>query len=191
MIVVMIFSLLSLFWKNRSRFMLSLSCLCVSVSPASSFECLNQFYETWYVYHGTWAPLSDILHKSLPSVCVSVCVSPVVLLHSGSVYMFLQQRIRETKMNCWTHHFPCGPRHMKGESVVCLYVPLSFQGNGSVNTFPQQWRIVGGIIFYMFCVMLKELRRLVLPRTSCSFNDEDSHNSDQENGSEDGTELTL
>jgi hypothetical protein len=25
-------------------------CLC---NPQLTFQCLNQFYETWYVYHGT------------------------------------------------------------------------------------------------------------------------------------------
>jgi hypothetical protein len=29
-------------------------------------------YETWYVYHGTWAHLSGVLHKFITSVCVSL-----------------------------------------------------------------------------------------------------------------------
>jgi hypothetical protein len=28
-----------------------------------------------FVYHGIWAHLNGVLHKSLSSVCVSICVS--------------------------------------------------------------------------------------------------------------------
>jgi hypothetical protein len=41
--------------------------------PLLTSECLNQF--SWNL-DGTWAHLNGVLHKSLPSVCVSVCVSP-------------------------------------------------------------------------------------------------------------------
>jgi uncharacterized membrane protein len=54
-------------------------CLCVCVSPLLTSEFLNQFFnETWFVYHGTRANLSGVIYKSLPSVCVSVCVLPIV-----------------------------------------------------------------------------------------------------------------
>jgi hypothetical protein len=36
-------------------------------------------HETWYVFHGTWAHLNGVLHKSLPSVCVSVRASPRIV----------------------------------------------------------------------------------------------------------------
>jgi hypothetical protein len=49
---------------------------------------------------------------------------------------------------------------------VCLCIPLSLLGNGSVNTFPRQTGIVGGVVFYKIGVVSKESRRLVLPRTS-------------------------
>jgi hypothetical protein len=32
----------------------------------------TNLYEIWYVYHGTWAHLNGVLHKSLPSVCLYV-----------------------------------------------------------------------------------------------------------------------
>jgi hypothetical protein len=51
----------------------------VSPSPQSTFEHLN-----WYIYRATWVHLSSILHKSLPSVCVSMCIH-LSLLGSGSV----------------------------------------------------------------------------------------------------------
>jgi hypothetical protein len=63
-------------------------CLCVCVS--FRYQLLNAWtnlYETWYtrIYHGTWAPLSGALLKSLPSVCVSVCMSFLSLLGKGPV----------------------------------------------------------------------------------------------------------
>jgi hypothetical protein len=45
--------------------------------------CLNAWtniYETWYVYHGTWAHLNDVLQEFLPSVYMSIYVSPVVVM---------------------------------------------------------------------------------------------------------------
>jgi hypothetical protein len=70
-------------------------CLCKLSSPLA-FEWLNQFYETWYVYHGTWAHLSGVLHKSLPSVCVSICIFAIPLLGIGCVNTFSRQRIHAT-----------------------------------------------------------------------------------------------
>jgi hypothetical protein len=52
---------------------------------------------------------------------------------------------------------------------VGLCIPLPLQGNGLVNTFPRQRRIVGRIVSYAVHVVSKEIRRLVLPRTSCLF----------------------
>jgi hypothetical protein len=45
--------------------------------------------------------------------------------------------------------------------------PLLMLGNGSVNTFPRQRRINGGVVFYAVGVVSKESRRLVPIRTSC------------------------
>jgi hypothetical protein len=38
---------------------------------------------------------------------------------------------------------------------VCLGIPLSLLGNGSVNMFPQQRRILGGVVLYAVCVVSK------------------------------------
>jgi hypothetical protein len=68
-----IFILLSLFWKNKSRFMLSPRC----VSPPH--QLLNgwtSLYENWYVHHDTWAHLNDTIHTSFPSVCMLRRASP-------------------------------------------------------------------------------------------------------------------
>jgi hypothetical protein len=35
---------------------------------------------------------------------------------------------------------------------VFLCIPLSFEGNGTLNTFPRQ-RIVGGFVFYAICIV--------------------------------------
>jgi hypothetical protein len=51
---------------------------------------------------------------------------------------------------------------------VCGSVyPSNIAGNGSVNMFPQQWRIFGSVVFYAVHVISKESRQLALPRTSC------------------------
>jgi hypothetical protein len=55
----------------------------------------TSLYETWYVYHVTWSHLSGVLHKSLPSVCVFICVS-LPLPGNGSVPTFPRQLIHET-----------------------------------------------------------------------------------------------
>jgi hypothetical protein len=52
---------------------------------------------------------------------------------------------------------------------VSLCIPLSLLGNGSVNTFPRQREIVGGVVFYAVRVVSKGNRRLILPRTSCYY----------------------
>jgi hypothetical protein len=64
------------FDKNRtkkSRLMRQPCCLCI---PFYQFvNVWTNLYETWYVYHGTWAHLSIILHTTLLSVCVSILSS--------------------------------------------------------------------------------------------------------------------
>jgi hypothetical protein len=61
--------------------MRSPSCLCACESHPMNFL----MPETWYVYNGTWAHLSGVLHKSLPPVCVSGRVSMLPLPGKGSV----------------------------------------------------------------------------------------------------------
>jgi hypothetical protein len=49
---------------------------------------------------------------------------------------------------------------------ISLCIRLSLEGIGSLNTSPQQRRIVAGIFFfYAICVVSKESTRLVFPRT--------------------------
>jgi hypothetical protein len=52
--------------------------VCVSVYlPYQILIAGSNLYETWYVYHGKWTHLNGVLHKSLTSVCVSECLSPI------------------------------------------------------------------------------------------------------------------
>jgi hypothetical protein len=69
----------SLILKNKSGLMRPPCCLCVCESPHTNFWMSDQIFMK-LVYHVTWARLNGVLHKSLPSVCVSVCVSLLLLL---------------------------------------------------------------------------------------------------------------
>jgi hypothetical protein len=71
---IIILSPLSLLLEDKSRLMGSPCCLCVSESHPLTFAFLNQSLWNSYVYHGNRAHLNGVLHKSLPSVCVFVCV---------------------------------------------------------------------------------------------------------------------
>jgi hypothetical protein len=79
----LLFSILSLFRKNKSNLM---RCLCDCESRLNR----TNLYETWYLYHGTWAHLNGVLHKSLPSVCI--CIPPS-LLGNGSIKTLSRQQI--------------------------------------------------------------------------------------------------
>jgi hypothetical protein len=143
----------SYFEKNKSRLMQSHSCRCVCVSLPSRFQ--------WCVYHGTWAHLSGLLHKSLPSVCVSVYECLLSFLGNGSVFTFPRQRIHGTKEVVGRVVM----QPVSRERRVCVsrycYKTVARQ------TFPRQWRIVRGFVFYAVHVVSKENMLLVLPRTSC------------------------
>jgi hypothetical protein len=64
--------------------------------PHQFLNAWTNFYETWYVYHGISSHPNGVLNKSLPSVCVPVCVSSLSLLGNGSVSTFPRQRIHAT-----------------------------------------------------------------------------------------------
>jgi hypothetical protein len=76
-------------------------CICIPPPPHQFLNAWINLYETWYVYHDTWTHLDDVLHKSLPSLCVPVCY-PLSLLSNGSLNMFPRQRIHAKKKNCCT-----------------------------------------------------------------------------------------
>jgi hypothetical protein len=130
----------------------------------------TNLYETWYAYHGTWAHLNGVLHKSLPSVCVSVCVFPLIVARQRLCkHVPATTNTRNNRRIIGRVVF-YAIRVVSKESLwVCLSIPLLLLGNGSVNTFSRQPKIVGGVIFYQVRVVLKESKGLILPRTSCYY----------------------
>jgi hypothetical protein len=141
-------------------------CLSVWISPDQLLNAWTKLYETRYVYHGTWAHINGVLHKCLLSVCVSVCVSRLSLLRNGSVKTFPWQRVH-ARIEEFLETFYIRSVSYQRESLrVCLCIPPSLLGNGSVNTFSQKRRFVGGVVLYAVRVVWKESRRLVPPRPS-------------------------
>jgi hypothetical protein len=114
----------------------------------------------------SWANLSSVLHKSLLSVCVSVCGSLLSLLGKGLVKCFSPVIARQRPGK----HVPAATNTRNNKRIagrvclwVCLCIPLSLLGNNSVKMFLQQWRIVGGIVLYVARVESKESRNWLLP----------------------------
>jgi hypothetical protein len=69
-----VFKLFSLFEKTKGRLVGSPWCLCVRLCVSPPHKLLNaspNLYETWYVYHGIWAHLKGMFHKSFhTSLCL-------------------------------------------------------------------------------------------------------------------------
>jgi hypothetical protein len=122
--------------------------------------------------HGTSAHLNRVLHKSLPLVCVSACVSFLLLQGKGSVKcnppFIARQRLGKSVPAAT---ITSNDRIIFGRVClwVCLCIPLSLLGSNSVKMFPRQRRIVGGVVFYAVGVVSKENKRLVPFRTSCFY----------------------
>jgi hypothetical protein len=124
----------------------------------------TNIYETWYVHHGICAHLNGVLHTFLSSVRVSVCVSLLIVASQR-----LGEHIPPAKNTCknWRTVGRVAVWSLSYQRKVCGSVyPPSFLGNGSVNTFPRQRRIVGDVVFYAVRFVSKKSGRLVLPITS-------------------------
>jgi hypothetical protein len=152
--------------------------VCLGIPPYRRLNAWTNLHETWY---GTWAHLNGVLHKSFPSVCVSVCVSLLSLQGNGSVKCVPPFGARQRL----GRHVPVATntgnnRRIAGRVIfyvvhflprespwACLCIPLSLLGNNSVETFPRQRRIIGDLVFCADRVVSKESRRLVPLRTSC------------------------
>jgi hypothetical protein len=108
-------------------------CLCgLCVLPAN-FRMPEPIFMTWY--YGTRANLSGVLLKSLPSVCVSVCVSLLSLLGKGpvkcillsllgnnSVKTFPRQRRIGGFVFCWVRFVSRKSRRLILPRTSCLFV---------------------------------------------------------------------
>jgi hypothetical protein len=131
--------------------------VCVSVNSLHWLSnAWTNLHETWYVYHGTWADLNGLLHESLPSVCVCICIPRNVARQRLSKHILAATDIYSN-------------RRIVGR--FCLCVCVSSLCRCYVAT---RWRhphgkrrIVGGVVFYAVRVVSNESGRLVLPRTSC------------------------
>jgi hypothetical protein len=68
-----LFSLLYLFWKNENM-IAQLHAVCVPVYPSYQLlKASTNLYETWNIYNGNWANLSDdFINPSDQSVCLYV-----------------------------------------------------------------------------------------------------------------------
>jgi hypothetical protein len=136
------FSLVSLFWKNKSRLKWTPFCLCVCVSRLSTCECLSQ--SLWNLVCISWHPesISTAYFINPSHHSVSMCI-PISLLGNGSVNTFPLQQIHDTK-NCWTHPFLCGPCLIKIESLgLLVYLPIvarQWLGKGVPAATKNFWR---------------------------------------------------
>jgi hypothetical protein len=112
--------------------MLSPGCLDVCVSPSQLLIAWASLYETWYVHHDTWAHLNGVLHKSLPSVCVSLCVSLLSLLGNCSV--------RSSCRNEELLEAPFSIRSVLYERKVgfsCSFFPSDYPTKSFYSVFPR------------------------------------------------------
>jgi hypothetical protein len=145
--------------------MRSLCCLYVCVSVYPPYQLFNAWRnpcETWFVHHSTWAHLNYFLRKSLPSICVFVCVSVLSLLGNGSVkcihpfgarqwlgkHFHTANEYTQQWKNYSMRHFLWGPCLIKGGYVGLSMYLLSLLNNNSVKTFPRQRRIVEDALVY-------------------------------------------
>jgi hypothetical protein len=156
-------------------------CLCVWIFSYQLLNAWNNFYETWYVYLCTWVHINGALHKSFPSVRVSVSVSVLSLLGKGSVKCILpvivSQRFRKqipVARNTRSYRIIvgrvifCEVHVLLKESLwVCTYIPILLLRNSSVNISTSTkiyWRHRFNAIYALWM----ENRLLVLPKISYS-----------------------
>jgi hypothetical protein len=100
--------------------------------------------------------------------------SPCFLCICESGCLYACESLNQSLLNFWNLHHGTwthfnGVLH-KSLPPVCVHVCaslISLLGNDSVNTYPRQRRIVGGVVFYAVHVVSKESRRLVILRISC------------------------
>jgi hypothetical protein len=109
--------------------------LCVCVYPP--YQILNAWtniYETWNVYHCTWTHLTVELHKSLPTICKSTCVSflfvprqrldkyPLIVVRQWLEKKTVTEatNAHATITNCWTRRLLWGPCRIKERRRLVL-----------------------------------------------------------------------
>jgi hypothetical protein len=113
------------------------------------------------------AHLNSIFHKSLPSVCVCMCIPHIVATQRLSKHVPAAMNTRNNRRTVGCIVFNAAFVIPKESLWVCLCISSLFPGNSSVNTFLWQQRIVGGVGFHAVCVISKESRQPALSRNSC------------------------
>jgi hypothetical protein len=109
------------------------------------------------------------------------------VLGSGSVNTFPRQQIHTTIKEMLDASFSMWSVFYQRTVCGSVYPPLLLRNN-SVKTFPQQRRIVGGIVFYEVRDVSKESRRSVLSRI-CYLRE--SSPSSEHNPTRDATPVSL
>jgi hypothetical protein len=135
--VVPIFSLLSLFWEKKFQAGLwdHLDVYMSVCSPSQPLNAWTNFYDTWYMYHGTWAQLTSVFHEHLPSFCLCV-YSPLSFLGNGLARTWLQNECTCNNRRLVEYIVLYVVRVVPKESLwVCVCITLLLLGSGSVNTF--------------------------------------------------------
>jgi hypothetical protein len=133
-----------------------------------TFECRNQ--PLWNLVCISWhlSPSQRLLHKSVTSVCVSLCVSLSSLQGKGSVKCMppfvAKQRLCEYVLTATNT-----PNNRRVVGRVCLCNPIPFLSNNLVETIPLQRTIVEGVVFNAIHLVSNKSRGLVFPRTSRFF----------------------
>jgi hypothetical protein len=138
---------------------------CLNIPSPSYFECLNQSLWNLVCISQHWAYLNGALHKSFSSLHVFVCVCLLSVLGTGSLNTFLWQWMLATEELLDPSFSMLSLSYQRSVCGVSCVHP-SLLGTNSVMKFPRQRRIVGGIISYAARSFSKEIRRLVLPRTT-------------------------
>jgi hypothetical protein len=122
--------------------------VCVSSYPISHqlLNACTNVSQTWYVYQGIWALRNDVLHKSLPSVCVMFTSFIVARQRLGRQFPSATNASNNRRMVGGIDFYTA--RVVSRDSLwVCLCTTLYLIGNGSVNTFSWHRRIVEGLVF--------------------------------------------
>jgi hypothetical protein len=157
---VLYISLLSLLWKIKEAYDITLLFVCLCIPLCQLLNAWTNFSGTCYVYHGTCACLTGVLHKTLRSACVSVARQPLGRHVPAATNTSNNRRIVEGVVLCTA-------RLVSKENLwVCLCIPPVVAGQRLGKHVPAAtkcWRRR----FLCCSYRTKESRRLVLPSTSC------------------------
>jgi hypothetical protein len=138
-------------------------CLWIHPPPPLTFEFLNQslwdlVFISWHLSQFSTAYFGNPSHQSV-YLLFNSSVTCIPLVIAGQ---WLAKHVPSTTN---THN----NRRNVGRAClwICLLILLSLLAKNSVRTLPLQRRIIEGVVFCAAHISSKEIRRLILPRTSC------------------------